>query len=40
VFIKKNMEKEITIIISSNRVEVIKASYIFMGVGPSVFYCA
>jgi len=40
VFIKKNMEKEIIIIISSNRVEGIKASYIFMGVRPLVFYSA
>jgi len=40
LFIKKNMEKEIIIIISSNRVEGIKALYILMGVGLSVFYHA
>jgi len=40
VFIKKNMEKEIIIITSSNRLEGIKALYIFMDVGLSVFYCA
>ena len=40
MYIKKNMEMEIIIIISSNWVEGMKALYIFMGVGLSVFYCA